>query len=138
MQRILRELTQTIGLADTLLLVRRWGNRTLRVPAKVGPADPLALTLGLDAAQRLVAAYSGQSLQLPAERHALLDLRNAAIWRACVDEGRSPGSVGLEFGLTRQGVAAVLAKMRDLQTLTGGGGRRDAEQSAALQPVATP
>ena len=35
MQRILRDLTKTIGLADTMQLVRRWGNRALRVPAKV-------------------------------------------------------------------------------------------------------
>lgn len=131
MQRILRDLTKTIGLADTMQLVRRWGNRTLRVPAKVGPADPLALTLGLESAQRLVAAYAGQALQLPAERHALLDARNAAIWQACAVDGRSQEAVGVEFGLTRQGVGAVLAKMRDLQPVAGGAQSATPEQSAA-------
>jgi hypothetical protein len=115
-QRILRELASEIGQADAILLVRRWGGRTLRVPVKVQHGDPLALTLGLETAQRLVAAFSGQSLQLPAERNALLDLRNAAIWEAC-ENGRSQESIGVEFGLTRQGVAAVLAKMRDRQPL---------------------
>lgn len=110
MQRVLTEVAGAIGLADTIELVRRWGGRTLAVPIRVGAGDPLALTLGLETAQRLVARFGGTRLQLPAERNALLDARNAAIMQA-VRAGRSQESVGLEFGLTRQGIAAVLAKM---------------------------
>jgi hypothetical protein len=129
MQRILRELTATIGFADTMQLVRRWGGRTLAVPMKVDMMHPLALSIGLEAAQRLVSAYAGQHLQLPAERNALLDQRNAAIWRAIHEEGRSQVSVAIEFGLTRQGIQAVLAKMRDLQTVAGGVQAADKQES---------
>ncbi len=119
MQRILKEISDRVGMADTMQLVRRWGGRTIRVPMKVQPGDALALTLGIEAAQRLVSSFAGQSLQLPAARNALLDMRNAAIWRACEVDGRSQESVGVEFGLTRQGVSAVLAKLRDTQPVPG-------------------
>lgn len=112
MQRILTQLVARIGLADTLTLVRRWGGRTIRVPTKVSEGDPLALTLGLVAAQKLVEHYADERLQLPDERHALLDLRNERI-AAEADKGRSQESIGVEFGLTRQGVAAVLKKVAE-------------------------
>lgn len=113
MQRVLREIADEIGLADTLTLARRWAGRTLAVPVKVGPNDPLALTLGYDTAQRLVRAFAGVRLQFPVERNACIDLRNAAIWRACVIDGRSHDSVALEFGLARQTIGFILAKMRE-------------------------
>lgn len=114
MQKVLQELTEAIGYGEAIAVCRRWGGRKIRVPVKVGPSDPLALVLGMDKARRLVEAFGDQLLQLPAERNALLDMRNAAIWRACIDEGRSHESVGLEYGLTRQGVGAILKKMREL------------------------
>ena len=114
-QRVLREIAEEIGVADTLLLARRWAGRTLAVPVKVGQDDPLALALGHETARRLVKAFSGVRLQFPVERNAVLDLRNAAIWKACVDEGRSQESVALEFGVSRQTVGAILAKMRARQ-----------------------
>lgn len=131
MQRILKELTGTIGLADTIELTRRWGGRTLAVPMKVDIIHPLAQTLGLLTAQKLVQHYAGQRLQLPAERNALLDLRNESIFKACTVDGRSQESVGVEFGLTRQGVAAVLRKMADRQGFAGTKTMGVAAESAA-------
>lgn len=113
MQRVLRELSDAVGLADAIEICRRWGGRDFNVPVSVRPHDPLALTLGYASAQRLVEAFGGARLQLPAERNALLSLRNEAIYRACVIEGRSHEQVGLEFGLTRQGVNKVLRAMRE-------------------------
>jgi Mor family transcriptional regulator len=119
MQRVLKEIVAEIGLTVTIELVRGWGGRTLAVPMHVTEAHPLALRLGLAAAQQLVRAFAGVRLQLPAERAALLDMRNAAIWRACEEDGRSQETVGLEYGLTRQGVAAVLRKIRETQPVAG-------------------
>jgi Mor transcription activator family len=131
MQRVVKEIIDGIGLADTIELIRGWGGRTLNVPMHMHAAHPLALRLGLESAARLVEVFKGQRLQLPAERSALLDMRNAAIWRACEEEGRSQQQVGLEYGLTRQGIAAVLQKMRDAQPVAGSNPERAQEESAA-------
>lgn len=112
MQAALRELTAHMTIGQALDIVRRWGNRRYRVPHHVGPDDPLALTLGLKCAQRFVHACAGQELYLPAERHALRQFRDQAIWTACIEQGRSQSEVALEFGLTRQAVGLLLAKMR--------------------------
>jgi len=112
MQRVLRELSDAVGFGAAIEIARRWGGRELRVPVKVGPGDPLALALGLETARKLVAVFGAQILQLPVERNALLDLRNAAIVRMASD-GTSQEKIGLEFGLTRQAVAHVLRTARD-------------------------
>jgi Mor family transcriptional regulator len=112
MQRVLRELSNTIGLADAIELVRRWGGREIYVPVSVAAGDPLALTMGLESARALVKHYGGQRLQLPAERNALLDLRNAAII-AEHDAGSSHEQVGLRYGLTRQAVSHILRAARE-------------------------
>lgn len=130
MQRILTTLIREVGLATTISLVRGWGGRTIRVPTKVVESDPLALALGLGPAQKLVARFADEKLQLPDERHALLDLRNERI-AALAADGRSQESIGVEYGLTRQGVAAVLRKVADAQERA----QRFAG-STARQPVA--
>lgn len=79
----------------------------MRVPVKVMEGDPLALSLGMELASKLVQNYAGQCLELPAERSALLSLRNAAIARDRA-AGASHGAIGANYGLTRQAVAAVL------------------------------
>lgn len=119
MQRVLDEVVQAVGLATAIELVRGWGGRALAVPAKVHDHHPLALRLGLEPATRLVAAFRGRRLELPAERQALLDLRNAAIYRE-VTAGRSHESVGVEFGVSRQMVGVIVSKMRDRQDCSEG------------------
>jgi len=112
-QKVLQQLTDAIGYGEAIVVCRRWGGRELRIPVKVAPTDPLALTLGLETASKLVAAFGDQRLLIPHERAALLDMRNAAIWRACMVDGRSHETVAIEFGLTRPGVSAVLRKLRE-------------------------
>jgi hypothetical protein len=111
MQRVVKDMAEKIGIGDTIEIVRRWGGRQLAVPVKVGIADPLALVLGLETARCLVEHFGGQRLQLPAERNALLDLRNEAIARD-VAAGESQEVVALRYGLTRQGVKKVLWMMK--------------------------
>jgi hypothetical protein len=123
MQRVLKDLADAIGLADAIEVCRRWGGRDLNVPLKVAAGDPLALTLGLDSARKLVKEFGGVRLQLPIERNALLDLRKRAIMLDYAGgKGDSQAQIGIEYGLTRQGVGAVIEKMlatAHVQQLTG-------------------
>lgn len=114
MQRVIRELSSAVGLADAIELVRRWGGKELYVPVKVQAGDPLALTIGLNAARKLVENFGGQRLQLPAERNALLDLRNASII-SLHRAGKGTEQIGIEFGLTRQAVNLIIRKTRELE-----------------------
>jgi hypothetical protein len=135
MQRILREIADVIGLADTIEITRRWGGQTLNVPMRVEPGDPLALTLGTETARKLVAEFKGLRLQLPAEKNALLDLRNEAMARDHYVGRMSKSVLGPRYGLTRQGVNAVFRKMKatgHLQQFAG------SEEVAALAESASP
>ncbi len=123
MQRIVKELAEAVGLADAIAIVRRWGGRELYVPTTVRQGDALALTLGLETAQKLVTwcnerTIGGRSVQLPAERNALLDLRNAAIVAGLVAR-RSHESLALEYGLTRQMIGRIAKLARERGVLAG-------------------
>lgn len=111
MQRITKELVDKFGIGGALAIMRSWGNRELYVPVKVDILHPLALSLGLELAQGLVRAYAGQRLQLPAERSALLDMRNQAI-AADLAKGDSHATVALRYGLTRQAVGGIGKRLR--------------------------
>jgi hypothetical protein len=130
MQRVIRELSDAIGFGEAIEVVRRWGGRELYVPVKVESGDPLHLTLGLETARKLVAAFGGQRLRLPAERNALLDMRNAAIARDALPPpaglGLSHEQLGLRYGLTRPAVSQILKAERDRLAFAG--------QPAAAEP----
>lgn len=111
MQRIIKELSDALGWAETIHIVRKWGGRELRVPKKVTHGDPLALVLGYATAKRLVETFGGDKLQLPSERNALLDARNQAIFEE-VRNGDSQEAVGLRYGLTRQAVQHIVKKVQ--------------------------
>jgi len=107
MQKVLRELSEVVGLGDTLEIVSRWGGRELYIPKAIERSDALALTLGFATARKLVDAFGGERLQLPIERNALLELRNRAIVRE-VRAGDSLADVALRYGLTRQAVRRIV------------------------------
>ena len=109
MHKVLEGLSEVIGFGPAVHVCQRWSGRKMRVPVKVAEGDPLALSLGMEIASRLVEHYAGQCLELPTERSALLSLRNAAIVRDR-GAGDSHGVIGVRYGLTRQAVAAVLKK----------------------------
>ncbi len=113
MQRILKELTDLIGIADAFEICRMWGGRSLYIPVAVRLTDPLALSLGLEGARKLAASYGGRSIELPSERCALLELRNAAMFRDR-QAGASHEQLAILYGLRRQSVRAALARARSL------------------------
>ncbi len=113
MQAILKKLVESIGFVDSIEIVRKWGGGVFYVPLSVRPCDPLALTLGLVPARKLVQHWGGQYLQLPSEKNALIDMRNASII-ADYRSGMSLSQIGRVYGLARQSVALIV---RDSQVL---------------------
>lgn len=139
MQRVVRRLTEVVGLGQAIAICRRWGGRPLRIPRRVDETHPIALALGLDVANRLVDAFAGEELRLPAERAALTDLRNAEIYRRH-RAGESSQALGLDFGLTRQAIDWIVRQMREreagearAQGFAGAEGEPAAAESANLK-----
>lgn len=108
----MRRLVAAVGFGDALRICRKWGGRELDFPKTDAGRDFLALTLGFDVATKLVEEFGGQRLRIPAEHRALIQARNAEIWRAR-EQGMSTGKIAHLFGLTRPGVEAVLISLRD-------------------------
>lgn len=112
-------------------MCRKFGGRELDVPKSNAGRDHLALSIGADLANAMVKTFGGQRMRIPAEHLALLDARNAAIWKARSD-GLSTSKIASLFGLTRPGVEAVLAKLRDrpeLQVFAGVSGGSSSTES---------
>lgn len=134
MQRIVKDLADKLGLGDAMEIMRRWGGRELYVPVRVERGDPLSLTLGTETARRLVDAFAGQRLQLPSERNALLDIRNASIV-ADVDAGVSHEQTGLRYGLTRQAVSHIVKTHREREAVRQKFATRPASDAPAELPA---
>lgn len=112
MQKVVADLSEVLGWADAIQIVRKWGGRDLNVPKTLQHGDALALALGYDAALRLVRAFGGERLQLPSERNALLDMRNEAIASERAGGGTLE-AIALRYGLTRQAVGYIVKKMAE-------------------------
>jgi len=116
MQRIIKDLSDKIGFADTIEIVRRWGGRRLYIPVSIEEDNPLAIAIGLERARRLSDHYGGQQLELPAERNALLELRNAEILRQH-RAGKSMEFIALQFGVTRQAVGYIIRTVSEREAV---------------------
>ncbi len=108
---ILQDLVELLGHRATIDLVRAWGGRRVKVPATMREDHALVFTIGWTAACKLAGAYGGaEGIDLPAERNALLDLRNEALLRSFNDR-RSISWLSTEYGLSRRQVNSVLDRM---------------------------
>ena len=72
---------------------------------------PLVLCLGPNAAERIIRLFAGQYLDLPTDANAWHSKRDAAIVED-LERGRSLQECATEYGLTRQAVRAIYAKLR--------------------------
>jgi Mor family transcriptional regulator len=114
LQKILEDIAAVIGLPQTLELVSRWGGRELYVPANMDRQHPIAFAIGLNAACDLSAAFAGVTLSIPIERNAVIDIRNRLIYEER-QAGASKCRLSVRWGMTRQGIDSVLAKMAAAQ-----------------------
>lgn len=106
---ILRELQELIGLPACLSLTRTYGGRTVRIPIRDTENHPLTVLLGRDVAARLRAEYGGIHIEIPCERTALLDLRNALICNE-VRAGAKISPTAKKYGLSRKMVRKILTR----------------------------
>lgn len=93
------QLIALIGHQATLDLIRGWGGRRVYIAKRYRTDSPIALRTGSAAAQALCEQYGGDTLELPAERNALIRLRNQAIADE-LNAGASPREVGERHGLS--------------------------------------
>lgn len=105
---LLDELTTRIGYGETIELLRGWGGRRLQIPKEVTGDHPIALSVGLAAAQQLAYWYGGTELELPAERNAMIETRNACVLRDLDHEATSV--VAIRYGLSRRHVRYIRQK----------------------------
>lgn len=114
MHQVAQEVIDAIGMRDAIAFIRRWGGRVVYIQkTKIHASDPLALSLGLDTARKLVDTFGGRELELPAERNVLLDMRNEAIVRDCLIHGLSHAAAGLRYGVTRQMVGHIIKRAKE-------------------------
>lgn len=104
---LLNDLTTQIGYGETIELLRAWGGRRLSVPKEMPEDHPIALTIGLGPAQLLASYYGGaNSIELPAERNALMQVRNDAIIRD-LTAGVPTRSCAIRYGVTPRHVRHI-------------------------------
>lgn len=109
---ILEEIEEAIGRPATLALTRVYGGRTLRVPSAIHTAHPIAIAMGMDAANKLCREFEGMALEIPSERSSLLRARNEAIVAAYLHP-LTPASVrrlSIEHQISRKMVRKILCK----------------------------
>lgn len=106
---LLDEIVEFAGFAAALELCRAWGGRVIYVPKleNMDQAHPIALAIGLTCARELSNRYGGEHLPIPAERNALLELRNRHIV-AKYGAGSSVSALSAEYGIHRKMVATIL------------------------------
>lgn len=112
-QKILKEVSEVIGFSQAIELCKKWGGSSLRIPKKVKVEHPIAVTIGVDCATRLSRIFGGENIYLPLYKNSRLAIRNAEIYRACIENGKSRTKVGAEFGLTRQSISAIIKKVKE-------------------------
>ncbi len=108
---ILDRLIALIGHQATLDLVRGYGGRRIYIPKAPRPDSPVSLRVGHDAAHAMAQQCGGETIELPAERNALIRLRDAVIVNR-LDAGESPRDVAADQGLSPRHVRHI----RDVQS----------------------
>lgn len=111
LSRILEEIVEVAGYAAALELCRAYGGRSVRVPHPMPETHPIALTMGYRPACAFAERFAGESVAVPAERTALMDLRNQRIV-ADYQAGKSVSALSLDYGLTRKRITEVLDEAR--------------------------
>lgn len=111
LQRLTKQLVQTVGVGNAIQIAVRWGGRELSIPSKLGDMHPLCLTLGPTAAYRLVNRFGGRCLRIPPERSALVYIRNRMMAAEHVYEQQSFTEIGNQYGVSRVAAKAIILRM---------------------------
>lgn len=102
------DLAELIGASLALTLSQKRGGRSLYIPApaRLGPASPVVVLVGPDAAEALARRYGGAAIAVP-----LGPGKRARAWELR-DAGRSVGQIAAELHCTERTVYNILAGPR--------------------------
>lgn len=108
----LREIADVIGVPAVLALSDGWPGVRLFVPAEVPPHHPIALKIGLEAAQKLAQLCAGETIPIP-RNHRILRarLRAEVVARYRADESAS--KLAREYGLHEYTVYRWAGEIQD-------------------------
>lgn len=103
------DIIEATDLETALRLVECWGGVRVYVPHQLTEEHALVTTLGRRRAEKLAAAFAGESLVIPRCLHAVRAARNAQI-RARRAEGATPAQLARQHSLTERQVYSIVAR----------------------------
>lgn len=107
-QGFFQEIRQLLGEEATAKLVAKYGGGTpVYIPSKIKAEHPLAVLLGLDAAQFLGDEYGGLSIEFPRNVALLRTQRNGLI-QADYVAGMSQGQLAIKYQLTTRHIRDIV------------------------------
>jgi len=102
-----RSVAALIGEEAFALLSRHLGGRLVYIPYRVRPGSPLAMVIGLDAAQKISDIYGGLSFEI-----GIVMGRKARIKQALAD-GMPVYQIAHRLGVSRSTINRVQAELAD-------------------------
>lgn len=105
----LREIAEVVGLEAAIRLAEHWPGIRLFVPQRVHLQHPIALAIGMRAAEQLAARYGGETVCVPKAERYLRAIRNAEIVRR-YRAGESAATLARHFGVHENHVYALVAR----------------------------
>lgn len=105
----LREIAEVVGVPAAIKLAEHWPGVRLFVPATMTPEHPVALAVGLTAAEELSHRYGGETITMPKADAYRRRLRDAKIVEE-YSQGKSGRDLALKYGLHENHVYALIAR----------------------------
>lgn len=107
--KFLERLAAVVGVAAALRICAYWGKRKLYVPPSIASNHLIAKVIGLEAAQRLVEAFPGQGLSVPACE--LAHLRRASHVALLWKYGVPPATTANVLGISPARVSQIRSQL---------------------------
>lgn len=107
---VLEDICAEIGYGATTALVAWFGNSNLYVPEDVSPQHPIAKAIGIRPAQRLSAAWGGETLWVADGAAETRDRRDRAV-AVLLGQGKGAKDIAKEVGLTERRVQQIRVRL---------------------------
>lgn len=104
---VAEQLIEIAGVVAAIRLCRHFRGRWVVIPATMHETHPIALIIGMEAAEELSRRRGGERIELPTESSALLSARNREIAQQYI-AGTSISQLAQDFGYTRAGIVRIL------------------------------
>lgn len=104
------QLAEVVGESAAEALCNAWGGLRVYVPAQVDDRHPIYFAVGMDAARKLCARFSGETLTIPKLDRLRRARRNAQIV-AEYQAGASGSQLARKYGLHEGSVYQLVARL---------------------------